>query len=80
MWDEGEGRSLAGRNGKMHCRSRRGRGSGIFGKKLRDNDGKILLPAGMATTSKGLPYKGNSEMGKEDLGLAHEVVVAMRGE
>jgi len=29
-------------------------GSGIYGKILRDNDGKVLLPAGRAATGKDL--------------------------
>ncbi len=60
----------------MHYRSSRGRGSGIYGKIRRDNNGKILLPAGVATTSKDLSQEVRSQRGKEDLGLAHEVVVA----
>jgi hypothetical protein len=46
-----------GRNGYMHHRSSRGTGSGIRGKFLRDNDGKVLLPDGMATTIKDPPYR-----------------------
>ncbi|CAM3997160.1 hypothetical protein ALPO108162_17145 [Alicyclobacillus pomorum] len=50
-------------------------GSGIQGKFLRDNVGKVLLPAGMTTTSKDRSYK-RLRSGTEDLGLAHEAVVA----
>ena len=32
-------------------------GSGIQGRLLRDNDGKVLFPAGMATTSKDPPHR-----------------------
>ena len=53
----GEGRCSTGRNGYVHGRSDRGRGSGIYGKYLRDNDGKVLLPAGMTTTGKDRSYK-----------------------
>lgn len=56
----GEGRSPMGRNGHEHHRSSRGMGSGIQGRFLRDNVGKVLLPAGMATTSKDPPYKVSS--------------------
>ncbi len=63
----------------MHYRGSRGKGSGIFGKILRDNDGKVLLPAGVATTSKDLSQEVRSQRGEEDLGLAHEAVVAKIG-
>ena len=53
-------------------------GSGIQGEILRDNVGKVLLPAGMATTSKDCPYRVKAKIGDEDLGLTHEVVVAKR--
>jgi len=59
-FSSGEGRSPVGRNGQMHYRSSRGMGSGIQGKFLRDNVGKVLLPAGAATTSKDPPYRVNS--------------------
>jgi len=52
-------------------------GSDMNGKILRDNDGKVLPPAGIATTCKDYLYKGNRKK-VEDLGLAHEVVIAMR--
>ncbi len=35
-------------------------GSGIQGKFLRDNVGKVLFPAGMATTSKDFHSKAKS--------------------
>jgi hypothetical protein len=38
-------------------RSSRGRGSGMRVKSLRDNDGKILFPAGMATTCEDPSYR-----------------------
>ena len=53
-------------------------GSGIQGKFLRDNVGKVLFPAGVATTSKDCPYKAKKLKRAEDLGPAHEVVVAKR--
>lgn len=72
---QGEGRSPMGRNDHEHHGSSRGMGSGIQGKFLRDNVGKVLLPAGMTTTSKDRSYK-RLRSGTEDLGLAHEAVVA----
>ena len=41
----------------MHYRGSRGKGSGIFGKIRRDNDGKVLLPAGLIATSKDFLYR-----------------------
>ena len=73
----GEGRSFTGRNGYVHRKGSRGRGSSINGRILKDNDGIILLPAGLVTTSKDSIYKGYRKDG-EDLGLAHGVIVAKR--
>lgn len=61
----------------MHYKGSRGMGSDINRRIHRDNDGKVLLPAGIATTCKDYLYK-EIERSVEDLGLAHEVVVAMR--
>jgi phosphohistidine swiveling domain-containing protein len=61
----------------MHHKGSRGMGSDINGKILRDNDGKVLLPAGIATTCKDYLYR-EIKISVEDLGLTHEVVVAMR--
>ena len=41
----------------MHYRGSRDRGSDIHEKIFRDNDGKVLLPDGMATTIEGPPYR-----------------------
>jgi hypothetical protein len=54
-----------GRNGQMHHKGSRGMGSDINGKKLRDNDGKVLLSAGIATTCKDYLYKGNRKKCRE---------------
>ncbi|WP_218833120.1 hypothetical protein, partial [Bacillus sp. 7884-1] len=53
----GEDRCLTGRNGQKHRKSSRGMGSGICGKILRDNDGKVLLQIGKVLTNKDLSYK-----------------------
>jgi hypothetical protein len=39
-------------------------GSGICGKILRDNDGKVLLQVGKVLTNKDLPYKRLIENGR----------------
>ena len=46
-----------GRNGEKHHESRRGMGSGIRGKFLGDNDGKVLYPTGMTIAGKDQAYR-----------------------
>ncbi|WP_408011293.1 hypothetical protein ACJROX_13870 [Pseudalkalibacillus sp. A8] len=55
-------------------------GSSICGKIFRDNDGKVLLQIEKVLINKDFPYKRQNRKWKDDLGLAHEVVVAMREE
>jgi len=40
--------------------------------------GRSYFQQGLATTCKDHPYRCNTEVGMEDLGLAHELVVAMK--
>ena len=61
----------------MQSASRRDRGPGITGKILRDNVGKNPLAAGAGSNLQSFLNQPKVEAEESQMGLAHELVVAM---
>ena len=74
----GEGRRRAGRNGQEHRASHRDTDPSNQGMIRRANVGKGHLPAGADDNLQRLSDQGIDRRRREDFGLAHESVRAMK--